>query len=108
MKTGKPLASKAQKAASSSTMMNMPGLPGSHWSRIVCARPYAITCGVYGYLVHTRFLADDETALYALDAMKSALAAIVDQIPLDDDDPQWAQHIAAVETAAAQFVRDFP
>ena len=74
-----------------------------------CLRaPYAITCGVYGHLVHTRFLADDETAVHALDTMKTALAAIVDQLPKNDDDPQWSEKLAAVEEAAAQFVRDFP
>jgi len=74
-----------------------------------CLRaPYAITCGVYGHLVHTRFLADDETAVYAMDSMKAALAAIVDQLPVADDDPQWDDKLAAAEAAIAQFVRDFP
>ena len=74
-----------------------------------CLRaPYAITCGVYGLLVHTRFLADDETALYAMDSMKTALAAIVDLLPADEDDPQWAAKMAAVDNVAAQFARDFP
>ncbi len=74
-----------------------------------CLRaPYAITCGIYGFLVHTRFLADEETALHALDTMKTALAAIVDLAPVIDDDPQWSEKVAAVEAAAAQFVRDFP
>jgi hypothetical protein len=70
--------------------------------------PYAITCGVYGFLyVHTRFLADDETALYALDDMKAGLAAIVNQIP-GEDDPDYDVKQDAIEQAVSNFVRQFP
>jgi hypothetical protein len=43
-----------------------------------------------------------------MDSMKTALAAIVDLLPADDDDPQWAAKMAAVDDMAAQFSRDFP
>lgn len=47
-----------------------------------CLRaPFAITCGVYGWMVHTRFLADDETAQHAYSQMKTALSRIVDLLP---------------------------
>ena len=74
-----------------------------------CLRaPYAITCGVYGFLfVHTRFLADDETALYAMDEMKTALADIVNHIP-DEDDANLDEKLDAVNEAAEAFVRRFP
>ena len=74
-----------------------------------CLRaPYAITCGVYGFLfVHTRFLADDETAIYALDEMKAALADIVNRIP-DEDDADLDAKLDAVNEAAEAFVRRFP
>ncbi|MBL8144751.1 MAG: hypothetical protein JNL34_00080 [Anaerolineae bacterium] len=38
--------------------------------------PFAITCNVYGWLVSTRFFADEPTALQQYAAMKLALAEI--------------------------------
>lgn len=38
--------------------------------------PFAITCGVYGWMVHTRFFSDRQTAQAAVDAMKPDLAAL--------------------------------
>jgi hypothetical protein len=73
-----------------------------------CLRaPYAITCAVYGYLLHTRFLADDETAQYALDEMKAALVAIVASLP-GADDPDEAAQSAALADAVDAFMRRFP
>lgn len=39
--------------------------------------PFAITCGIYGWLVHTRFFADEPGAAAAFDEMKAALARIL-------------------------------
>jgi hypothetical protein len=52
-----------------------------------CAR-LAITCGVYGWMVHTRFFATRATAERELDNMKSALQSIVSSLPdhLGDDE----------------------
>ncbi len=41
----------------------------------VCA-PFAITCGVYGWLMHTRFFDADVEARGEFDAMKLALAEL--------------------------------
>jgi hypothetical protein len=38
--------------------------------------PVAITCGVYGWMVHTRFLMEDDEANDAMRAMKVDLAAL--------------------------------
>ncbi|HYO88191.1 MAG TPA: hypothetical protein VER79_06050 [Candidatus Limnocylindrales bacterium] len=38
--------------------------------------PFALTCGIYGWMVHTRFFADEPTALAQYDAMKPVLAEI--------------------------------
>lgn len=73
-----------------------------------CLRaPFAITSAVYGYLLHTRFVADDETAQYALDEMKSALAVIVDAAPKEEDTDD-RQSIETVQTLVADFARRFP
>ncbi|MBZ0302700.1 MAG: hypothetical protein K8J31_23345 [Anaerolineae bacterium] len=73
-----------------------------------CLRaPFAITSAVYGYLLHTRFVADDETAQYALDEMKTALADIVDAVPIHDDADD-VQAIETVQTMIEAFTRRFP
>lgn len=72
-----------------------------------CLRaPFAITCGVYGWLVHTRFLADDETAQYAYIAMKSALDGIIALMP-DEDDPDASTKMDAVTEAITEFTEQF-
>ena len=73
-----------------------------------CLRaPYAITSSVYMYLMHTRFVADDETALYALDEMKAALASIVDMLPTENDEDD-ADRLNAALDAVETFKQRFP
>jgi hypothetical protein len=64
--------------------------------------PFAITCGVYGWMVHTRFLADDETAEHSYSAMRLALGSIVLMLP-DSDDDDGDQ----IDAVIAQFVEQF-
>lgn len=72
-----------------------------------CLRaPYAITCGIYGWMVHTRFLADEETADHAVTVMKPALEDILVLLPGADDDA--AARAGAVEDAIAAFVESYP
>ncbi len=72
-----------------------------------CLRaPFAITCGVYGWMVHTRFLADDETAQHAYSAMKSSLSAIVALLP-DEDDPEMGGKMDDVSDLIAEFTEQF-
>jgi hypothetical protein len=47
--------------------------------------PFAITCGIYGWMAHTRYLATEQEANEAFEAMKAELARIVDLIPSQDD-----------------------
>lgn len=69
-----------------------------------CLRaPFAITCGVYGWLVHTRFVADEETAQHACAAMKHALAEIVALIPAEDT----PDAVERLDAAAAAFAERF-
>jgi hypothetical protein len=39
--------------------------------------PFSITCGVYGWMFHTRFLGDEAEARNEYDAMKVALSELV-------------------------------
>lgn len=71
-----------------------------------CLRaPFAVTCGVYGWMVHTRFLGDDETAQQAVADMKVALRGILRQMP-DDEDSDIA--FDELTEAIADFVERFP
>ncbi|HEX8118016.1 MAG TPA: hypothetical protein VF521_12155, partial [Pyrinomonadaceae bacterium] len=45
-------------------------------------RPFSITCGIYGWMVHTRFFADEAEAQNAFEEMKHGLANILNIIPL--------------------------
>ncbi|MGP8187674.1 MAG: hypothetical protein ACLQKY_16555 [Terracidiphilus sp.] len=40
--------------------------------------PFAITCGIYGWMLHTRFFGSQEEAETQYDAMKQALAALLE------------------------------
>jgi hypothetical protein len=62
--------------------------------------PFAITCGIYGWMVHTRFFADEVSAFHAYDEMKIALADILHLIA----DEQTERATDALEA----FVERFP
>jgi hypothetical protein len=62
--------------------------------------PWAITCGVYGLMVHTRFFATRPTAEAEYDATKAALHAIVSQLGAAD--------LAAQARLAHDLVQRFP
>ncbi|MDX2162157.1 MAG: hypothetical protein SF162_12600 [bacterium] len=70
-----------------------------------CLRaPHAITAVIYGWLMHTRFLADEPTALHEYTRMQPALVQIgtllnADGIPDDVD---------AMDMAVARFSEQFP
>lgn len=71
--------------------------------------PFAITCGVYGWLVHTRFFADEPTALQEYERMQGALEAILKLLPderMSDDESARAADTAA--DAVTAFVEQYP
>ncbi len=71
-----------------------------------CLRaPYAITCTVYGWAYHTRFLADEATAKQAYTDMKAGLEGIVALLPQEEGDetPDAEQVEQAVEDFAERF-----
>jgi hypothetical protein len=47
--------------------------------------PFTITCGIFGWMVHTRFFANEEGARRAYEDMKQALDRIIRSIPLESD-----------------------
>jgi hypothetical protein len=72
-----------------------------------CLRvPYAITCGVYGLMMHTRFIADEPTAQHAYDQMQSALNTILALLPREDD-PDFIEKYDSASDAMHEFVERF-
>jgi hypothetical protein len=69
--------------------------------------PFAITCGIYGWMMHTRFFSNEVEAKLAFDAMKEALDAIVQSIPKVDD-PDCDAKIKDVPDRIRAFVDRFP
>ena len=67
----------------------------------------AITCGVYGWMVHTRFFGAEPEARREFGAMKDALERLVDGIPLESD-PEVDSKLPAVSESISEFVRQFP
>ena len=67
--------------------------------------PYAVTCGIYGWFFHTRFLGSEAEA--DLPGMCDGLEAILAIIPRVDD-PEADGKMVAVSEAIAEFVSRFP
>lgn len=68
------------------------------------AVPFTITCGIYGWVVHTRFFDDEDQAREQLGQMKPALAVIADQLPDGDDDVASN----AFADKLAEFIHRYP
>ena len=69
--------------------------------------PFAITCGIYGWFVHTRFFLTRDEADSECAAMQSAMDAIIQMIPLNTD-PDCDAKSAAVSQAISDFVDTYP
>ncbi len=71
--------------------------------RPVCA----ITCGIYGWMAHTRFFASDTEGEQAFGEMKTSLEEILAMQP-DANDPHLRAKMRDVVAAIAAFVERFP
>jgi len=69
--------------------------------------PFAITCGIYGWMFHTCFFATKGQADTAYGQVQDALAAIVERITRTDNLNE-DEHSEVVTTAITQFVKQFP
>jgi hypothetical protein len=70
------------------------------------ATRFAITCGVDGWMVHTRFFAKEDEAVAAYEEMKPALVEILSRLPGEEDDIESA--VGEVSTAMHDFIERFP
>ena len=68
--------------------------------------PWAITCGIYGWMFHTVFYANETEARAACASMKERLEEVLRQIPRRDD-AEADTAMAAVCEAIEKFVADF-
>jgi len=66
------------------------------------AAPFAITCGIYGWMVHTRFFDTEFEAQAEFESMRAELARILATLPLAAD-----PDIDAKERVASQLISEF-
>jgi hypothetical protein len=69
--------------------------------------PFAITCGIYGWMFHTCFVRLEAEAATEYGRMQEALAAILNTIP-PADDPDADAKCKGVADSIAAFVEQFP
>lgn len=69
--------------------------------------PYGITCGIYGWMVHTRFFSSEEDASKAYEAMRVELESILKSMPLASD-KDVSEKSKAVSVAIGTFIERFP
>ena len=68
---------------------------------------FAVTCGIYGWFFHTRFLGSREDAHKACNAMQIALDAILQTYPAIDD-ADYDPKVEAFAEAISGFVDAYP
>ncbi len=66
----------------------------------------SITCGIYDWMVHTRFFSDEEAAQNSFEEMKHGLAKILDIIPMADE--SYTGKIKKVSNEISDFIERFP
>ena len=69
--------------------------------------PFAITCGIYGWMMHTRFFSSREEGVLEFGRMKAALDEILARIPAKSD-AHVEEKMRKVSDAIARFVKQFP
>jgi hypothetical protein len=67
--------------------------------------PFSITCGIYGWMAHTRFFATNEEAVAEYDKMKTSLSKIVEQV--NDKEYKDCRTTEVIEAMEA-FVETYP
>ena len=84
------------------------GEPGSENGKIICDEeyadscritlektkpiPYSITCGVYGLMCHTTFVATEAQAKDIYECMKKELKEFIDMYTDETDAVSWVEH----------------
>jgi hypothetical protein len=69
--------------------------------------PFAITCGIYGWMVHTRFFNSESEAQLQFGSMKDAIVEILRRIPLATD-PEAESQFSTASESINEFINRFP
>src|SRR5262245_57103964 len=67
--------------------------------------PWSITCGIYGWMFHTRFFGSEEEGNCEFDQMKLGLDKVLAIIPMKDEATH--EKMSAVSSAIEAFVKRF-
>lgn len=67
----------------------------------------SITCGIYGWMVHTRYFSTEDEAQQEFDKMQVSMDEILRSIPFSDDPDADAKMEAAKQTIS-DFVEQYP
>jgi hypothetical protein len=70
--------------------------------------PFAITCGIYGWMVHTRFLDAEDDCLKEYAEMKRGLSDILSLIPEVDEGDEFESRLTPASRALEAFISRFP
>lgn len=68
---------------------------------------FSITCGIFGWMVHTRFFVNEGDARRAYEDMKQALDKIIQSIPLESD-PDHDTKMEATTRRIDEFMEHYP
>ena len=66
---------------------------------------YAVTCGIYGWMFHTRFFGDEDEANEAFDEMKAELDKVLEALPSEAADEDEREEFTE---KLEMFVEMFP
>ena len=69
--------------------------------------PFTITCGIYGWMVHTRFFIAKAEADAEYESMLDALASILDVVP-EASEAEEEEKMNRVHHAITTFLEKFP
>jgi hypothetical protein len=67
--------------------------------------PFAITCGIYGWMLHTRYFGSEDKAETQYEAMRDALAALLEAAD-ETADVDGGRHV--MMEGVSKFVEMFP
>jgi hypothetical protein len=75
--------------------------------------PFAITCGIYGWFLHTRYFGDEAEAKREFRSMQIVLEPIIEGLPLESSEESAASSekkdaMGRSMKAIQQFVEKFP
>jgi hypothetical protein len=68
--------------------------------------PYSITCGIYGWMFHTRYFSEESQANEEFELMKTDLDEILESFSTEDDADEDTLDVISVEIS--EFVEKYP